>query len=236
MYFVVGNLSAQGILGCNCSTCHFTPRSAMIIQGYQSTADFGAGALKVFRVNPGQTAPIAINVTDGHDRYAIGIGYPSPGVADTNRQLSYQPDPSWVNHSSTCYANRTTNVNQQWTFNLTVLSNAPPDFYLLTIQTAGITNVASGPVDEWNHLEQVYLQVAPTNIPSVQIQSPQLQGQQFSVRVLTTNGMAYTLQYKRSYAQDAWTTVAQIPGDGGIKTLLDTNAVDEYRFYRVRVE
>ena len=233
---VVTDAPAQGILGHDCQACHLTQRQAMSIAGHQGTADFGAGPLKVFRVKPGQAASVAIDVKDGRDRYAIGIIYPFPGgLGDTNRQLSYQPDPAWSDRR-TFFATPTTNVNQGWTYQLQVLSNAVPDFYLLTIQTAGITTVASGPVPEWNHLEKIYVQVAPTNQSPMQLSSPERSGMGYSVRVTTTNGLAYALEFKSSLTEGSWMTACQVPGDGSVKTLHDTNAFDGTRFYRVRVE
>ena len=208
----------------------------MSILGAQAAVDFGSGPRKLFRVRPGETAPISIDVSDGRDRYAIGIMYPFPaGAGDTNRHLAYRSDPTWRD-LATFYATRTTNVNQQWSYNLEVLTNTPPDFYLLTIQTAGITNSAAGPTGAWNHLEEIYVQVAPTEASAIQIKNGELKGTSFSVRLPTTPGLAYTLEYTRAPSESSWTAASQIPGDGGTRVLTDNDARDRSRFYRVRVE
>jgi hypothetical protein len=116
-------------------------------------------------VRPGQTAAIGINVTDGHDRYALslsklGVG----GVNNTNNHLVYQLDPNWIDNS-TFYTTPVLTVNQPFTYNLGVKTNAPADFYLLNMDLAGLSDPVT---NHWDQFEQFYLQVLSTSPPAPQ--------------------------------------------------------------------
>ena len=53
--------SATAAFYINCAGCHTTPQNGMAIINYQTTTNLGNGLLKVFQVNPGQTAVIQLD-------------------------------------------------------------------------------------------------------------------------------------------------------------------------------
>jgi hypothetical protein len=56
----------------------------------------------------------------------------------------------------------------------------------------------------------------------------------FSVLVQTAIGKSYSLEYKSSLEQTAWTSLPGVPGTGALQLLTDPAAADPRRFYRVR--
>jgi len=205
----------------------------MSLSGFAGMTNLGAGTFKVFTVVPGQVASIGIDVTDGHDRYALslsklGIG----GANDSNNHLVYQLDPNWLNHT-TFFTSRTLTTNQQLTYNLDVKTNTPPDFYLLNMDLGGISD--SGSV-EWDQFEQFYVQVISTNPPVAQILNPVLNDHIFSISVPTVTGFTYHLEYTDFASNPSWNPIGQVAGDGNVQVLSDSTATVSLRFYRVRID
>ncbi len=56
----------------------------------------------------------------------------------------------------------------------------------------------------------------------------------FSVSVPTQNGRVYRLQYKDSLADQAWSSLALVAGNGSIRILKDPNQIATHRYYRVQ--
>jgi len=70
--------------------------------------------------------------------------------------------------------------------------------------------------------------------PAPRLIESRLQSGAFSVRVSTVCGTAYRLEYKTALDHDPWIMLTPLPGDGSVKTLLDTAPTAATRFYRVR--
>ena len=56
------------------------------------------------------------------------------------------------------------------------------------------------------------------------------------VSFTSLNGSSYALEFKNHLEDALWTSLAIVPGNGGLLTLTNLNAVVPARFYRVRVE
>lgn len=65
------------------------------------------------------------------------------------------------------------------------------------------------------------------------LSNPIRNGHTFTVSFPTVSGKTYTLQYKNSIQDAAWTSLSSITGNGGIRTLTDPLATPTTRFYRV---
>jgi hypothetical protein len=76
--------------------------------------------------------------------------------------------------------------------------------------------------------------VADILAPEFLISGPELQGQTFSVSVLTIPGLTYVLEYKDHVADPSWSTADQQIGDGTPKRFQDPSAPITMRFYRIR--
>jgi hypothetical protein len=121
-------------------------------------------------------------------------------------------------------------VPQIWTFNLEVETGTPPDYYPLQVFMAGASACM------WSESLMFYLQIVAPLPPAPVAKTASRLGGSFSVRVATTSGFTYFLEYTTSLAGGTWTTAAQTPGDGTLKTLVDPAATDPARCYRVRVQ
>jgi uncharacterized delta-60 repeat protein len=66
--------------------------------------------------------------------------------------------------------------------------------------------------------------------------APAFNSNVFSVSLLTSSNKMYTLQYATSLTTTAWNQAASISGNGATEVLVDTNAADAARFYRVMVQ
>jgi hypothetical protein len=58
-------------------------------------------------------------------------------------------------------------------------------------------------------------------------------GHTFTVSFPTIAGKTYTLQYKNSIKDAAWTPISSLTGNGGTRSLSDSSATPASRFYRV---
>lgn len=58
----------------------------------------------------------------------------------------------------------------------------------------------------------------------------------FQLSITTSPGRTYTLEYTDSVPSLDWSPITAVGGDGRPKVLVDSNASDSQRFYRVRVE
>jgi uncharacterized delta-60 repeat protein len=58
----------------------------------------------------------------------------------------------------------------------------------------------------------------------------------FTALVATVTNKNYFLEYKTQVLQPIWSSLPPIKGTGGIETLMDTNAVNPTRIYRVRTD
>ena len=56
----------------------------------------------------------------------------------------------------------------------------------------------------------------------------------FCVSLPTRSGRVYALEYKNSLADNQWTPLPPVAGNGSFRTLTDLTADDSQRFYRVR--
>jgi hypothetical protein len=222
----------------NCAGCHTVPQDGMAMVNFQTTTNLGSGPRKVFKVNPGQTAIIQLNVTNSYGgSYALNINnLDAGGVSNSSNHLVYTADPSWTHYfpgttTNFFMAGCATQSPDLWTFNLVVKTNTPAGFYMVNSQMAGYYSSTM-----WAQQESFYVQVLAPEPPVPVLQAPQRAGSSFSVEVATSNGFTYYLDYKTNLAVPAWTAAAQIPGDGTIKTLTDTTATNSWRVYHARVQ
>lgn len=58
----------------------------------------------------------------------------------------------------------------------------------------------------------------------------------FTLRLPGSTGARYTLQFKRTLSEAAWSDLPPVIGDGSVLTLTDPNATNAARFYRVRLD
>ena len=93
-----GNASAAFYI--DCAGCHTVPQNGMAIANYQATADLGKGPLKVFQVNPGQTAVIQLKVTNSYGgEYGLNINsLDAPGVGNSSNHMACAADPAWSSY------------------------------------------------------------------------------------------------------------------------------------------
>jgi len=68
------------------------------------------------------------------------------------------------------------------------------------------------------------------------IVNPARTGNSFSLSFGTQNGLNYTVEYKTDLAQATWTFLEQLAGDGTGRTVTDSGAGGNQRFYRVRAQ
>lgn len=230
--------SATAAFYINCAGCHTVPQSGMAILNFQTSTNLGNGLRKVFKVSPGQTAVIQLNVTNNYGgSYALNINNLDAGaVSNSNNHLLYTADPAWTHY----FAGTTTNFFMAgcatqspnlWTFNLAVKTNTPAGFYTVNSQMAGYYSSTM-----WSQQESFYVEVVAAAAPAPVLQAPQRAGNSFSVQVATTSGFTYGLDYKTNLTARTWNTASEIPGDGTIKALTDTTATDSWRFYHAHVQ
>ena len=130
----------------------------------------------------------------------------------------------------------------------------PTDTGNVTLMTSGAIGAFSDPSVGTNKLVTIsglalggsaagdYTLTQPTTTadilpsPGLKISSPALVGHSLSVSVPTAAGLSYTLEYKDSLTEPAWTAAQTLPGTGGPITLTDSTATSTSRFYRVRGE
>jgi hypothetical protein len=187
----------------NCAGCHTVPQDGVNIVNYQTTTNLGAGLLKVFQVNPGQTAVIQLNVTNSYGgEYGLNINNLGAGGVDNgSNHMACTPDPAWANY----FPGTTTNFfmvgcatasPDLWTFNLVVETNTPADFYMVKAQMAGYDSAST----MWSQQESFYVQVVAAAAPSLTISSVSN-----SVIVSWPNTGIYTLQQNSNLAAStAW--------------------------------
>lgn len=215
--------------GANCASCHSTARSGMALTGQTGTTNAGSGVLKVFRVKPGETAAIGVNVTDGHNDYGLAlVNLGAGGLGNVANKLVYSADTSWAKRSS-YYSVGPSTSNRAWTFRLGVQAGTPPDVYLLQMRMAGTGG------GRWSQEERFYVQVVAPLPPAPALADPGWRDGAFSCRVPTVSGFTYRLEARRG-AAEAWVEVSQVAGDGSVKTLTDPAASGPGAWYRVRVE
>jgi hypothetical protein len=230
--------SATAAFYINCSGCHTIPQNGMAIVNFQTTTNLGNGVRKVFKVSPGQTAVIQLNVTNNYGgSYALNINnLGAGGVNNSSNHLAYSADPNWTSYfpgttTNFFMAGCATNSPNLWTFNLMVKTNTPADFYTVNSQMAGYYSSTM-----WSQQESFYVQVVAASPPVPVLQVPQRSGSSFSVQVATISGFTYYLEYKTNLTGTTWNAAAQTPGSGTIETLTDPTANDSWRFYHARVE
>ncbi|HXR08770.1 MAG TPA: hypothetical protein VN765_15640 [Candidatus Acidoferrum sp.] len=154
--------SATGAFYLNCAGCHTTPQTGMAIANYQTTTNLGNGLLRVFQVNPGQTAVIQWMVTNGYGGdYGLNINnLDAAGVNNSSNHMAYTADPAWSSYFPGTTTNFfmvgcSTTCPHVWTFNLVVKTNTPTDFYLVHTQMAGYDSASA----MWSQQESFYVQV-----------------------------------------------------------------------------
>ncbi|MGD0816636.1 MAG: hypothetical protein ABSA83_23850 [Verrucomicrobiota bacterium] len=171
MIALCGNASAAFYI--NCAGCHTVPQNGVNIVNYQTTTNLGAGLLKVFEVNPGQTAVIQLNVTNSYGgEYGLNINnLDAGGVVNGSDHMTYTADPTWTSYfpgttTNFFMAGCATTSPDLWTFNLVVKTNTPTDFYTVKAQMAGYDSASS----MWSQQESFYVRVVST-VPSLSISS-----------------------------------------------------------------
>ena len=159
--FALGG-SATAAFYINCGGCHTVPQNGMAIVNYQTTTNLGRGLLKVFQVNPGQTAVIQLKVTNSYGgQYGLNINnLDAPGVDNNSDHMACTADPAWSSYFPGTTTNFfmvgcTTTSPDLWTFNLVVKTNTPPDFYTIQTQMAGYDSASI----MWSQQESFYVQV-----------------------------------------------------------------------------
>ena len=142
MFALCGSATAAFYI--NCAGCHTVPQNGMAIVNFQTTTNLGNGLRKVFKVSPGQTAVIQLNVTNNYGgSYALNINnLDAGGVNNSSDHLAYTADPAWTHYfpgttTNFFMAGCATNSPDLWTFNLVVKTNTPADFYTVNSQMAG---------------------------------------------------------------------------------------------------
>jgi hypothetical protein len=70
-------------------------------------------------------------------------------------------------------------------------------------------------------------------LPSPNLFNAKRYPDRFEVSVISQSRKDYSLQYKDSLSETRWTPLPWIEGDGGVKTLVDSNPPSTNRFYRV---
>ena len=75
-----------------------------------------------------------------------------------------------------------------------------------------------------------------TVVPSLRLFDPVRFGSTFQVSVMTALGRNYTLEFKNTVNDGAWTALPSVAGDGTVKILQDIGVSGPHRFYRVRAE
>ncbi|MGA2661393.1 MAG: hypothetical protein ABSH34_28255 [Verrucomicrobiota bacterium] len=230
--------SASAAFYINCAGCHTVPQNGMAIVNFQATTNLGNGLRKVFKVSPGQTAVIQLNVTNNYGGgYALNLNnLDAGGVNNTSDHLAYTADPAWTHYfpgttTNFFMAGCATKSPDLWTFNLVVKTNTPPDFYTVNSQMAGYYSSTM-----WSQQESFYVQVVAAAPPVPVLQAPRRSGYSFSVQVATTSGFTYYLEYKTNLTAPTWNAASRTPGNGTIKTLTDTTATDSSRFYQAHVQ
>jgi len=230
--------SANAAFFINCAGCHTVAQNGMAIVNFQTTTNLGDGLRKVFKVSPGQTAVIQLNVTNGYaGSYALNINnLDAGGVNNSTDHLAYTADPSWTSYfpgttTNFFMAGCATTSPKLWSFNMVVKTNTPADFYTIKAQMAGSYSSTM-----WAQQESFYVQVVAAAPPVPTLQAPQRSGNAFSVQVATTSGFTYYLEYKTNLTAPMWNVATQTPGNGMSKTLTDTTATDLERFYHARVQ
>jgi hypothetical protein len=222
--------------GLDCASCHDIAQTGMSLANFQTTTNLGAGLRKVFRVSPGNTAVIQLNVTNDYGgNYGLSIdNLGAAGGNNASDHMAYTADPAWTSRSSATYftVGPVGTSPDLWTFNLGVKTNTPVDYYMVQTQLAG----SDSNNNLWSQQEAFYVQVMPAAAPAPSLLAPHRSSGSFSVQVATTSGFTYFLEYKTALSATGWNPAAQTPGDGRLKTLTDTTASDLQRFYRVRVQ
>lgn len=133
--------------GVNCSRCHSNSRDGMVIVDYDALTNLGDGDYKTFNVEAGKSVSLSLNVTDGHDKYAIVLkDLEKKGVQGNNtNSLAFTPDPDWVDNSSmnppyyvsTSSKHEWSGGTRPYSFNLQVDNSTPADYYILRFEIAG---------------------------------------------------------------------------------------------------
>lgn len=229
---VLSTLSVQAHVGsgANCASCHSSSRNAMTLTGFQSTTEPSAGGLKVFSVAPGGTVPIGIQVIDGRNEYGFALtGLDATGTRDSTHKLLPKPDSTWTKRS-TYYSLGPKTGNKTWTFQFGVLTNTPPDLYLISLRIAGDGG------GRWNEQESFLVEVRRPAPPVPQLTQPTRTGSSFACRVATVAGYTYTLETQLDPGLSSWIPVATAPGDGTARLLTDPDATEPHAIYRVRVD
>ena len=168
--------------------------------------------------------------------YALNINnLDAGGVNNSSDHLAYTADPNWTSYfpgtaTNFFMAGCATASPQLWTFNLVVKTNTPTDFYTVNSQMAGYYSSTM-----WSQQESFYVQVVAAVPPVPVLQTPQRSGSSFSVRVATTNGFTYYLEYKTNLTATTWNAATQTSGDGTIKTLTGSTATNSWRVYHAHV-
>jgi len=227
-------VSATPAKGSNCAGCHTAARTGMALVNFQTTTNLGSGVLKVYTVKPGDTLPIKFNATNDYGgNYSITLNnLAGGGYYNTANHLAFTADNTWTSQSSGGYF--TTAVGsttpKTWTFNLLVKSTTPPDIYSVQTQIAGVAG------SKWAQKEQFYIQVLSAAPPAPTIVAPQYTGGTFALQVSTVATVTYYLERTGNPAATSWSVVAQVSGDGTVKSLSDPTPPAGFAFYRVRAQ
>lgn len=76
---------------------------------------------------------------------------------------------------------------------------------------------------------------AVTVTNGIQLVNPRFANGTFVASVQTVTGRTYSLESTASLAEQVWTAVAEISGDGTVRDLVDAGGAAPRLFYRARV-
>lgn len=95
----------------------------------------------------------------------------------------------------------------------------------------GLSNVVAVAAGNFHSLA---LKTDGTPPPSSVLSKPQRVGNTFSCSAHTRSGRAYVLQYSESLVNPNWISLPLVPGTGGERLFIDSNAGSAERYYRIR--
>ena len=168
-------------------------------------------------------------------------GAPDPEVVVTNVTL---PFPLPVTQLGVDPLRNRIYVPNPATNNILMLDGASGQSLATIVLDANITSVQGVAVDPGRNLVyalavagdgsyRLYTIQGAGSAPQPWLFNPVRSGAGFSFSVLTWAGSTDVLEYATSLANPQWQPLSSVLGDGAVKTLIDTSAVNSPRFYRV---
>jgi parallel beta-helix repeat protein len=103
--------------------------------------------------------------------------------------------------------------------------------YIPAAPIPGLSNVVA--IAAGSDHDLALLGQAPPILQATAVE-PRRCGNVFSLLLPTQSGRTYRLEFRNSLNESNWSPLPLVAGDGTTKTMMDTNAFDTQRFYRVR--